>query len=154
MPLIFFTVILPRPQNVTVTNRTNSSVTVAWFPVSHHPVTGSPYNYTVQWAARRGGLLGVESNVTVAVTSYSILGLAPYTAYVIRVAARDRYKVGNFSGPVWVQTLEGSKLNQKLNSLFKLVIIWQNFGLTWYCSRNFRAAMYWQGFFTFSTTWF
>ena len=84
-------------------------MTAAWLPVSHHPVTGSPYNYTVQWTAHRGGLLAIESNMTVAMTSGSILGLAPYMTFVTRVAARDWYEVGNFSDLVWVQTLEGGK---------------------------------------------
>lgn len=47
--------------------------------------------------------------MTVNVTSYTILGLNPYTKYVIQVAARDWNETGRFSDPLCVYTLEGGK---------------------------------------------
>lgn len=87
-------------------------MTVQWLPVSHHPLTGHPYNYTVQWAAHRGGSLGATSNVTVTGASYIIVGLNAYTNYVIRVAAKDRNEEGNLSDPVWMQTKEGGNVRR------------------------------------------
>ncbi|KAL9957849.1 hypothetical protein ACROYT_G034798 [Oculina patagonica] len=96
----------PRPQNVTVTARNSTSVTVKWLPVSRHLVSQPPYNYTVQWVAVKGGIQGVITNVTVSVTSYHISGLAPYTKYNISVAVRDWNETGRFSDPLCVHTLE------------------------------------------------
>lgn len=106
-----FVQITPRPQNLTVTAKNSTSVTVEWLPVSRHLVSLPPYNYSVQWAAVKEGTLGVITNVTVTTTSYKILGLAPYTNYVIQVAARDWNHTGNFSDPLCVHTLEGGKCN-------------------------------------------
>lgn len=92
---------------MTATNST--SVTVEWLPVSRRPPSQHPYNYTVLWVPVKGGKLGVTTNVTVNVTSYTILGLNPYTKYVIQVAARDWNETGRFSDPLCVYTLEGGK---------------------------------------------
>lgn len=101
----------PLPQNVTLTARNSTSVTVKWLPVSRHNGSLPPYDYIVQWVAVKGGIAGVITNVTINVTSYHICGLAPYTKYIIQVAVRDWNETGRFSNPLCVHTLEGGKCN-------------------------------------------
>ena len=101
----------PVPQNISVTAKNSTYVTVEWLPVSRHLLSNYHYNYTLSWLAVKGGSSGVITNTTLNVTSFEIRGLTPYTKHVIQVAARDWNGTGRFSNPLCVYTLEDGKLN-------------------------------------------
>lgn len=94
-----------------------------------------PYNYTVQWFAVKGGILGAITNVTVSVTSYHISGLAPYTKYVISVAVKDWNETGRFSDPLCVHTLEGGKCNEQKSRYYSWELVY-NLGPLHLCSSS------------------
>ena len=73
------------PTNVSVSEVTSSSITVQWGPVDCIHLNGDITGYTVRY---RKTMAGPIQDISVSsVTEYTITGLMPSTAYIVRVGA-------------------------------------------------------------------
>lgn len=94
----------PIPTGLTVTNITDTTITVAW-----NSVIGSAQtilNYYVQWTSP----VAITKSpsipfVTTPTASYTITGLAPRTYYLIQVASTSSEATSAYSNPIAATTL-------------------------------------------------
>ena len=95
------------PSNVSLTNATNSSVTISWNAIPKYSRNGVLREYVVAYVASKSD----ESEKTVEVrgteTKVTLTDLLPYTSYVVKVSGRTNIGPGPVSDDLIVQTSEG-----------------------------------------------
>ena len=94
------------PQNVRISSRSSTSLSIVWSPPDLRHRNGPITGYTVQVYLQFGGSTIVSSTTR---NYISVSGLTPHKTYRVKVAAKNRNGTGPFSIPIVGSTTEAGE---------------------------------------------